>query len=178
MVPTYIVVYTARTHDVRVTCIYRREEMVLHKVILHALPCLMLTTPLRPLHAPRASSVQASGSMPPADEPPPSAIGKELRIDEDSRGFGVAVLAASAAVVPVLAFVVAKSLGMGMGSLDNDGLGVPLSVEESSMLKAKAGVVTSVEEEERRIAAGLTPEEAREEEALVKVLRSEPLRGR
>lgn len=104
--------------------------------------------------------------------------GAELQIDEDSRGLGIAVLGISAITLPFLAFAVATALGMGIGSADNDGLGVPLSTEESRALKAKAGTVTSAEDEDRRIAQGLTAEEAREEEALVKILRSEPLRSR
>ena len=124
--------------------------------------------------------VQAFAVMtaPLPDSPPEPSIGKELRIDADARGLGVAVFAAAAALVPVLAFVVATSLGMGMGSSGNGGLGTPLSLEESSELRARAGMQTSAEEEERRIARGLTAEEAREEEALVKLLRSESLRGR
>ena len=124
--------------------------------------------------------VQAFAVMtaPLPDSPPEPSIGKELQIDADARGLGVAVFAAAAALVPVLAFVVATSLGMGMGNSGNDGLGTPLSLEESRELRARAGVQTSAEEEERRIARGLTAEEAREEEALVKILRSESLRGR
>ena len=123
--------------------------------------------------------VQAFAVMtaPLPDSPPEPSIGKELRIDANARGLGVAVFAAAAALVPVLAFVVATSLGMGMGSSGNGGLGTPLSLEESSELRARAGMQTSAEEEERRIARGLTAEEAREEEALVKLLRSESLRG-
>ena len=124
--------------------------------------------------------VQAFAVMtaPLPDSPPEPSIGKELRIDADARGLGVAVFAAAAALVPVLAFVVATSLGMGMGNSGNDGLGTPLSLEESRELRARAGVQTSAEEEDLRIARGLTAEEAREEEALVKILRSESLRGR
>ena len=113
------------------------------------------------------------------DEPAPlPTVGKELRIDADQRGLGVIVLGASVAIVPLLAFVVASTLGMGMGSPDNEGLGVPLSTAEARALESKSGVATSAEEEEARLARGLTAEEAREEEALVRVLRSEPLRGR
>ena len=110
--------------------------------------------------------------------PPGPPIEPEPRGNDNSSDLGVGVLALSAALVPILlAAVVAATLGMGAGSLDNGGLGVPLSVEESRVLGARAGQQTSPEEEERRLAQGLSIEEAREEEALVRILRSEPLRS-
>ena len=103
---------------------------------------------------------------------------ERARRDEDSRGIGAAVLASSTLAAAMIALVVASTLGMEIGSNDNYGLGVPLSTEESRKLKAKAGVVTSAADEEARLSRGLTEEEAREEEALVRILRSEPLRAR
>ena len=99
-------------------------------------------------------------------------------IDALQQRFGIAALLSAAVIVPVLAFSVASALGMGLGSAGNDGLGVPLSLEESAALSARAGMRVSAKQEEERLAQGLTAEEAREEEALVRILRSEPLRGR
>lgn len=119
-----------------------------------------------------------SENQPPPEKPVSSVpSGRELQIDDDRRGIGLTVLFATALAVPLIAFQVASVLGMGAGSIGNDGLGVPLSIEEAGALERRINVQTSAAEEEERVARGLTAEEAREEEALVRILRSEPLRA-
>lgn len=98
--------------------------------------------------------------------------GSELRIDEDRQGLGVAALVGAAALVPLLAFGVATTLGMSAGSMDNGGIGSPLSREEVKMMlqreeEASKRGGADADEAERP----LTFEEAAEEQALVDILR-------
>ena len=115
----------------------------------------------------------------------PATAGRELQVDPDGRGTGVLALAGAAALVPLLAVGVAATLGMGVGSVDNDGLGVPLTSAEVRDLARRQAAA------ERAAAAGepqggalreegtvSSLEEAAEEQALVDVLRGGVRRAR
>ena len=100
--------------------------------------------------------------------------GSELQIDADRSGLGVAALVGAAALVPLLAFGVATTLGMNPGiDSDNGGIGSPLSREEVKMTlqrqeeASKRGLGNDEDDTERR----LSFEEAAEEQALVDILR-------
>ena len=108
------------------------------------------------------------------DDEPVSAVGKELRIDDDKTGVGVTALIGAAALVPLLAFGVATTLGMGIGSIDNDGMGTPLSREEVRALTSRSGADASSSEDDRP----RTYEEAAEEQALVDILQGGIRRAR
>ena len=69
------------------------------------------------------------------------AVGRGVRRDGwTARG---AALIGAAALVPLLAFGVATTLGMGIGSIDNDGMGTPLSREEVRALTSRSGADAS-----------------------------------
>ena len=92
---------------------------------------------------------------------PPPEGGGEIRGSIGASAFGFAAL-----LVPLLAISVASTLGMGMGSVDNDGLGTPLTSDEvRAMMTDKMEVVKPGDDDRLR-----TYEEAAEEQALVDVL--------
>lgn len=81
---------------------------------------------------------------------------------------GIGAALAGIALVPLLAVGVAATLGMGTGSVDNDGIGVPLSrdeVQAMMMSTRSAGGDAG-----RGVDGPFTFEEAAEEQALVDVL--------
>ena len=70
--------------------------------------------------------------------------------------------------------IVATTLGMGIGSIDNDGMGTPLSREEVRALTSRSGADASSSEDDRP----RTYEEAAEEQALVDILQGGIRRAR
>ena len=128
---------------------------------------------ITPIHARATPRTQYFITMIEDDEPV-SAVGKELRIDADKTGVGVTALIGAAALVPLLAFGVATTLGMGIGSIDNDGMGTPLSREEVRALTSRSGADASSSEDDRP----RTYEEAAEEQALVDILQGGIRRAR
>ena len=112
--------------------------------------------------------------IPPPPEPQKN-IGRELQIDDDSAGLGVAALVGAAVLVPVLAFGVATTLGMGVGSADNDGIGSPLTSQE---VRALNQAQQRSREDGPREGEPLTYEEAAEEQALVDILQGGIRRAR
>ena len=112
--------------------------------------------------------------IPPPPEPQKN-IGRELQIDDDSAGLGVAALVGAAVLVPVLAFGVATTLGMGVGSADNDGIGSPLTSQE---VRALNQAQQRSREDGPLEGEPLTYEEAAEEQALVDILQGGIRRAR
>ena len=125
--------------------------------------------------SPRQTERAATGrallvaTEPDVPEDSPLSSSPELRMDADSDGVGAVALAGSVLLIPVLAFTVATALGMGAGSPDNGGIGMPLTTQE----------VRALDKAERAAAQGawvdtdrpLSYEEAAEEQALVDILR-------
>ena len=130
-------------------------------IALALVPSLMLPAP------PRAAIFATAEPPPINDEPPTTTVGKELRIDDDQNGAGVVALGAAALVVPLLAFGVATALGMTGGSMDNDGIGAPLTREEVRAMQQRQSNAASADQDDER---PLTYEEAAEEQALVDIL--------
>ena len=100
--------------------------------------------------------------------------GSELQIDEDRQGLGIAVIVGTAALLPLLAFGVATTLGMSPGSSDNGGIGSPLSREEVRMMmqrQEEASKRGGGDAEDSSAERPLSFEEAAEEQALVDILR-------
>ena len=127
-----------------------------------------------------ASAMCADGApKPPSDgEPAPISVGKELQIDDDKAGLGVAALVGAAALVPLLALGVATTLGMSMGSPDNDGVGSPLSSQEVRATLQREQEARKDGNEVDQVDRPLTFEEAAEEQALVDVLRGSIIRAK
>ena len=112
---------------------------------------------------------------------PRGGAGAELRVDDDARALGASAFLAVAALVPLLAWAVAVSLGMGGGSADNGGLGVPLTREEVRALDRanREGADAAGEGGAARAPGEVgSLEEAAEEQALVDVLRGGVRRAR
>ena len=118
------------------------------------------------------------GNMPPPSALPPPLAGKELRIDDDNNGLGVVALLGAAALVPLLAFGVASTLGFtdNLGfSDDNEGLGKPLTTEE---VRGLVNRQAQADESRGKEGTVFSVEEAREEQSLVDVLQGGIQRAR
>ena len=115
---------------------------------------------------------------------PRGGAGAELRVDDDARAIGASAFLAAAALLPLLAWAVAVSLGMGGGSADNGGLGTPLTTDEVRALANRAGSTAGAADADGEGGAARSPglvgslEEAAEEQALVDVLRGGVVRAR
>lgn len=97
---------------------------------------------------------------------------------DGSTAADVAAILGVVALLPLLAFGVATTLGMTGGSADNDGLGVPLSLEEVRQLNTRQQQQTLNNSDEEDVGSVRSIEEAAEEQALVDILRGGVIRAR
>ena len=136
-------------------------------------PCQQFRRSLNIFANEGAGGADDQGAAGADDDEAPIVTSNNLLVDADPARLGSVALIGAAALVPILMVAVATTMGMGVGSADNGGVGTPLSTEEVRKLTSGSSSQSSASAE-----SPLTYEEAAEEQALVDVLRGGIQRAR